>query len=156
MHSDKAPGPDGMLALYLNFWDIVGRDVTVAVLAFWEHCMMVNYLRIGMIRLWLEPLIDSAPYYRMSLDNPKLPSYQINRQITDNIILGYECVHWMQNYRKGKWGYAALKIDMSKAYDRIECIFLKVMMVKLGFSPSWIDKIMNCVTTVRYNFILNQ
>ena len=45
---------------------------------------------------------------------------------------------------------AALKIDMSKAYDRIEWEFLRQMMLLLGFDGAWVDLVMMCVTTVDY------
>ncbi|KAL5842339.1 hypothetical protein ACOSQ3_012942 [Xanthoceras sorbifolium] len=45
--------------------------------------------------------------------------------------------------------------DMSKAYDRVEWGFLESMMVKLGFSSSWIGKIMYCVSLVSYSYLLN-
>lgn len=56
------------------------------------------------------------------------------RLILDNVIVGYECMHWIKNNRKNKAGFAALKLDMSKAYDRVEWRFLEMMMLKLGFA----------------------
>ncbi|XP_073154204.1 uncharacterized protein [Henckelia pumila] len=77
------------------------------------------------------------------------------RLITDNVILGFETMHWMRNRQQGKQGYAALKLDMSKAYDRVEWKFLEAIMMKMGFCDEWIGKIMRCVTSVRYSFNLN-
>lgn len=69
-----------------------------------------------------------------------------------NIILGFEAIHWMRNIKNGKFGYAALKLDMSKAYDRVEWKFLEVIMNKMGFSESWVQLVMRCVSSVSYSF----
>lgn len=61
----------------------------------------------------------------------------------------------MQNKRGGKEGYAAVKLDMSKAYDRIEWHFLEKMMRKLGFNEQWINRIMLCVRSVSYKIKVN-
>ena len=39
------------------------------------------------------------------------------RLITDNVLLAYELMHHINSKRKGAGGMAALKLDMSKAYD---------------------------------------
>ena len=77
------------------------------------------------------------------------------RIISDNILLAYELTHFLQRRRKGKKGYAAIKLDMSKAYDRVEWNFLQDMMLKLGFNETWIQLVMNCVKTVTYQVRVN-
>jgi hypothetical protein len=43
----------------------------------------------------------------------------------DNILAAYETLHTMNTGMKGKKGYMAIKLDMSKAYDRVEWLFWK-------------------------------
>ena len=45
---------------------------------------------------------------------------------------------------------------MSKAYDRIEWDFLKVVMLRMGFAEGWVDLIMLCVSTVSYKVLRNR
>ena len=80
--------------------------------------------------------------------------YVPGRLISDNILLAYEFTHYMRNRRKGN-SYAAVELDMSKAYDRVEWHFLSDMMSKLGFRQNWIDLIMKCVTSVKYRIRIN-
>ena len=54
------------------------------------------------------------------------------RLISDNAIIGFECLHAIK-WQKTKKNYMALKLDMAKAYDRVEWEFIQRIMNKLGF-----------------------
>ena len=77
------------------------------------------------------------------------------RLITDNVLVAYECFHAIKKKTHGSNGVCAVKLDMLKAYDRVEWGFLQRMMLKLGFNPSWVEMIMECVSSVRYMIMFN-
>jgi len=78
------------------------------------------------------------------------------RSILDNALVAIEVVHYMKTKTKGKEKSVALKLDISKAYDRIDWAYLRDVMSKMGFSEKWIKWIMMCVETVDYSVILNR
>ena len=65
----------------------------------------------------------------------------------------YEVNHYMKRKRQRKHGTVALKVDMSKAYDRMEWEFLENMMIHLSFHSDWIGKIMACMRSVNYHVV---
>jgi hypothetical protein len=74
--------------------------------------------------------------------------------ITDNVLIAYECIHYLRN-KKGKTGDCAIKLDMAKAYDRVEWNYLYAIMQALGFPVSWCELIMKCVSTVSFSIRVN-
>lgn len=72
------------------------------------------------------------------------------RQITDNIMVAFEVMHYMKRKDKGKESWMVLKLDMSKAYDRVEWRFLEAALQKLGFDRRVIKLFMSCISSVSY------
>ncbi|KAH1107833.1 hypothetical protein J1N35_011601 [Gossypium stocksii] len=65
------------------------------------------------------------------------------RMIHDNILIAHELVHYLHK------GFV-IKLDISKAYDRVEWTFIEEVMKKMGYANEWVTKIMSCVRSIRY------
>ncbi|KAL4271357.1 hypothetical protein GQ457_13G012300 [Hibiscus cannabinus] len=77
------------------------------------------------------------------------------RILSDNILIAHELLHYLKGFKNGPNKGAAVKLDMEKAYDRVEWHFINDVMEKMGFAASWIDLIMNCVTSVSFCIKVN-
>ena len=86
--------------------------------------------------------------------HPTQSAFIPQRTIHDNILIAHEVVNKFK-HMKGKKGYVALKLDMEKAYDRIEWDFLLSCLQQLGFHDTWVRWIKECISTVSYSLIIN-
>lgn len=177
MNPDKAPGPDGMTpSFYQKHWKIVGEDVIRLVQEFFstgmlnstlnninvvlipkEKCpVLINDLRSISLCNVLMKIITKVVANRLkktleSVISENQSTFMTGRLISDNVMVSYEVMHYLKRKRRGKGGHMAIKLDMSKAYDRIEWGFLEVMLKKMGYNDWWVHLILVCVSTVSYN-----
>jgi len=146
MHPEKAPGPDGMTALFFQHsWHIIKGDLVEMVnnfLIMGEMDSRLNITHICMIpkterptkmmELWPISLcnvgykiISKVLCQRLKICLPSLVSetqsaFVAGRLISDNILIVQEMFHGLRTNKACKGKYMAVKTDMSKAYDRIE------------------------------------
>ena len=180
MHPNKSPGPDGFTAgFYIRHWDLIKQDVCSAVKQFLNGgempevvnrtilvlipkvkqpqelsqyrpialCNVLYKIASKVLALRLRPVLDEIISEEQSAFVP-------GRLITDNVITAYESIHYLKK-KKGKSGACAIKLDMAKAYDRVEWAYLRAIMLKLGFSLHWTNLIMKCVESVSFSVRVN-
>ena len=100
-------------------------------------------------------LVNRMKYILPQVISDSQSAFVLGRMITDNVIIAFETIHYLKNLRVGNNAQMAVKLDMSKAYDRVEWNFLEAIMLKLGFHGRWVQLIMVCVTTVSYVIMVN-
>jgi len=66
------------------------------------------------------------------------------RLILDNAMVAIEIIHYLKTKTRGTNGCVALKLDISKAYNRMDWNYLKEVMLKMGFNNKWIHWMTVC------------
>lgn len=59
------------------------------------------------------------------------------RSILNNVMIAFEVIHALKRRTKGNNAQLALKIDINKAYDRMD-LGLRGMLHRLDFAERWI------------------
>ena len=152
----RAPSLDGMPPLfYQHYWNLISKDVSQFVLTFRNSVSLPKHLNHTFITLIpkkknLEHASEFRPISfcnvlykifskvlanRLKRILPKIiiehqSAFTKSRLISDNILVAFESLHSMQKHKR-KDGFMAIKLDMSKAYDRVERPYLEVVMRKI-------------------------
>ncbi|XP_010512944.1 PREDICTED: uncharacterized protein LOC104788863 [Camelina sativa] len=165
---------------YQRFWKSIGPDIIKLVKEFFETRAFdprLNETNICLIPKNERPramgefrpislcnvsykIISKVLCNRLRKALPKLISetqsaFVARRLITDNILLAQENFHALRTNSTCRSKFVAIKTDMSKAYDRVEWLFLEQLLRKLGFDEKWISLLMCCVSSVSYRVLIN-
>ncbi|KAL9679286.1 hypothetical protein QQ045_017144 [Rhodiola kirilowii] len=177
----KAPGVDGFPAIfYQKHWDSIKDNIMKEVKAFWAEGLLEKEINKTLIVLipkkkeavriedWrpislctvamkiitkiisrrLQPILNQVISIFQS-------AFVKGRVITDNIVVAHGVANFLKNCNEGRNYYASVKIDMSKAYDRVEWPFLEKVLLRMGFAARWVERVMQCVCSVTYQIRVN-
>lgn len=182
MQPDKCPGSDGFNPdFYQHFWNTCSADIyheccqwlnegqfppslnatNIALIPKgneqrsmkdWRPIALCNVL----YKLVLKVLANRLKKILHKCIAETQSGFVPGRSILDNALVAIELVHYMKTKTRGNDRSVALKLDISKAYDRIDWSYLKDVMCKMGFSYRWVDWILMCVETEDYSVIVNK
>ena len=177
----KAPGPDGLPPLfYQKFSNTIGDDVSATIL----NCLNTGFIPPSINRTFItlipkvksptvvskfRPIALCNVIYKLAskvianrlkkvlpyLISESQSAFQSSKAISDNILVAFELLHHMKTQKSKKADFMTLKLDMSKAYDRVEWHFLIEIMKKMGFCDAWVNLIYGCISTVSYSILVN-
>ena len=110
-------------------------------------CNTIYKVVTKMIVMRLRPLLPN-------LISPLQTTFMPGRIGVDNMIIAQELIHTM-SLKEGQARFMAIKIDLEKAYDKLEWHFLQDMLKLYRFPPQLIKLIMSCVSTSSISMLLN-
>jgi len=61
----------------------------------------------------------------------------------------------MHSIQKDKQATFALKVDLSKAYDRVNCTFLQFLLIKIGMPLEMAEWIVGCIKSTSFAVLIN-
>ena len=161
MAKEKAPGHDGIpTELFQKLWSTIGNDFHQMLLRSMERGVLHEGITKGVISLipkegdgkdlnYWRPITLLTVIYKIfaktlqlrlqpilrDVISPEQTAFLPLRFILDNIILTQETLHWARTSRQPT---VFLKLDFSKAYDKVSWRFLFHTMHKMGINAQFI------------------
>ena len=176
----KAPGPDGLHAGFFHrFWLIVGKSVVDVVKKVFEDKVVPEYLNRTLITLIqkiqspetlnnYKPISLCNTVYKIitkiivarlrpfldKIISPLQTAFVPGRKGIDNVIVVQEIIHTLSR-KKGRVGYMAIKIDLEKAFDKLEWGFIRERLICTNLPMDLIELIMSCILSVSTSVLFN-
>ncbi|XP_024164458.1 uncharacterized protein LOC112171517 [Rosa chinensis] len=158
MYPTKSPSPDGMPPLFFqHYWEV--NFTHICLIPKVNNPESMSDLRPiapcnVLYKIFSKAIANRLKVLLPDIISPFQSAFVPGRLITDNILVANKIAHFVHNKREGNDGHVALKLDLSKAYDRMECLFLRKVMERFGFTRMWIEFVMQCLCSVRFSFLI--
>lgn len=146
MNPTKALGQDGFQAIFFQkFWNVTGPEVTAVYLNILNNGASIrefNNTNIALIpktkkpssikdfrpislcsvvyKIVIKAMANRLKEHLPTIISPNQLAFIPGRLIFDNVLVSFEILHSISHRKEGKSGHMALKLYMSKAYDRVE------------------------------------
>ena len=179
LKKDKSPRPDGFpVEFFLAFFDLLGAELVLLVEearltgSVWPSlnstfiilipkkynpetfadfspifslCNLIYKLIAKVAASRLKPILDrfiSAQQF----------GFLTNRQISEPLAITHEVLHTVKTRKKSSM---VLKLDLSKAFDRVNWSFLRLILLQIGMPFEGVNWIMGCLSLVNFALLIN-
>lgn len=174
----KAPGPDGFTTNFFHdFWELIHAEVWelveesrsmhwllpslnstfIALVPKGEEANTPDKFRPIALCNVIYKLISKVVANRLKpllslLVLPEQTGYVEGRQIMDGIILSNEVLHSLKLLKKPGM---IMKLDLSKAFDKLSWKYIQKMLLAFGFNATWTRWIMSLISSPCFSVLLN-
>ncbi|GLT58567.1 hypothetical protein SLA2020_314490 [Shorea laevis] len=176
----KAPGPDGLHpGFFQRMWDSVRSTIcsdignifsSTSIPADWNECLitLIPKIKAPETVQQFRPIALCNTSYKIvskilvnrikpvldTMISPCQASFIPGRKGIDNVLILQELVHSFSK-RKGRVGDMVVKLDLEKAYDRLEWSFIREALTYFKFPPKFISLVMSCVSSTTISILVN-
>lgn len=123
-----------------------------------QPCTFNDYRPISLCnfayKIFSKILTERLEKFMERIISPNQRAFVEGRWIAENTIIAHEVVHKIKKH-KGNSGLILIKMDIKKAYDRLEWDCVMKALNAWGFSLEVQQIIRNCLDTVQYSLLLN-
>ncbi|XP_074297018.1 uncharacterized protein LOC141627690 [Silene latifolia] len=126
MDGSKSPGPDGMENTHIILIPKVEKPEQISQYRPISLCNVIY-------RLASKCLANRLKLFISSVISESQQAFVPSRLMPDSCVITHEIMHYLNKTKRGSVSYAALKLDMHKAFDRVSWTFLIAVLKKFGF-----------------------
>lgn len=176
----KAPGPDGMPALFFQtYWNIVGPDVVTMIQNVFRSGMILRDINRSFVvlipkvhgvlefkhlrpislcntvyKIIMKIIVDRLRPILRKIISPNQSTFVPGRWMGETTLMVNKVIHAMKKH-KGIKVIVGIKMDLQKAYDKVDWIVLTKLLILFGFSEKFTKLVLNYIFSVSMELLLN-
>ena len=131
-----------------TFLTLIPKDQGVDSPSMFRPISLCNVI----LKIIMKVLANRLKPLLLGLISPEQTGFVEGRKILYGIILTHEMIH---SLKKMKMLSMLLKVDLAKAYDKVNSRFLKAILLAFGFKQDWVKWIGNLVSITLFSILVN-
>lgn len=112
-----------------------------------NHVSITQYSPISLCNTTYKIIVNRLKPFLPKIIGPTQSNFQQGKKASDNAIIVQELLHHLKRKKKGRIGHMLLKLDLEKAFDKLEWSFIYTTLHHFNLPNNIIFQIMSYVST---------